>query len=117
EQVMPLVSSKKHLLAQAIAPAPVLVPGDRTRLVQVVANLLNNAAKYTPEGGRIDLALSIDGGRARLRVRDNGIGMSADLIEHAFELFTQETRKTDLSLGGLGVGLALSKQLVTLHEG
>jgi len=117
EQVMPLVHSKKHRLLQAIAPEPVMVLGDRTRLVQVVANLLNNAAKYTPEGGRIDVALVAQDGRALLTVRDNGIGMSADLMEHAFELFTQETRKTDLSMGGLGVGLALSKQLVTLHEG
>ncbi|QOY92663.1 response regulator [Massilia sp. UMI-21] len=117
EQVAPLVATRKHRLAQAIVAEPVVVLGDRTRLVQVVANLLNNAAKYTPEGGRIDLALAVDPGRARLTVRDNGIGMSADLMEHAFELFTQETRKTDLSLGGLGVGLALSKQLVTLHDG
>ena len=117
EQVMPLVASKKHRLVRAIVPEPVTVLGDRTRLVQVVANLLNNAAKYTPDGGRIDLGLSLDRGRAQLTVRDNGIGMSADLMEHAFELFTQETRKTDLSMGGLGVGLALSKQLVTLHDG
>ena len=117
EQVMPLVTSKEHRLAQAIPAAPVMVQGDRTRLVQVLANLLNNAAKYTPEGGRLDLVLSTEGGHARLSVRDNGIGMTPDLIEHAFELFTQETRKTDLSMGGLGVGLALSRQLVTLHDG
>ena len=117
EQVAPQIAAKGHRLASQLPPRPLLVMGDRKRLVQVVANLLDNAAKYTPGGGHIGLALALEEGRVVLRLRDDGIGMSADLIEHAFELFTQETRKVDRSTGGLGVGLALSKRLVELHEG
>ena len=117
EQVAPLAAAKgQRVDTQAIA-GPAMVMGDRKRLVQVLANLLNNATKYTPAGGRIVVGLSAPTDRILLSVQDNGIGMSADLMEHAFELFTQETRKTDRSLGGLGVGLALSKRLVELHGG
>ncbi|MGX4643575.1 ATP-binding protein [Massilia sp. SYSU DXS3249] len=117
EQVAPQIAAKGHRLASQLPAQALMVMGDRKRLVQVVANLLDNAAKYTPGGGHIALALALEEGRVVLRLRDDGIGMSADLIEHAFELFTQETRKVDRSTGGLGVGLALSKRLVELHEG
>ena len=117
EQAGPLIATKGHRVVSQLPPLPVMIMGDRKRLVQVVANLLDNAAKYTPGGGLITLGLAVREGRVLLSVRDNGIGMSADLMAHAFELFTQETRKVDRSTGGLGVGLALTKRLVELHEG
>jgi signal transduction histidine kinase len=117
EQVAPLAAAKSQGLDTPSVASPAMVMGDRKRLVQVLANLLNNATKYTPAGGRIVLGLSAQDDRILLSVQDNGIGMSTDLMEHAFELFTQETRKTDRSMGGLGVGLALSKRLVELHGG
>jgi signal transduction histidine kinase len=117
EQTAPLVTAKRHRIDTALAPEPALVLGDRKRLVQVLANLLDNAVRYTPADGRIELALAAQDGRLLLSVRDHGIGMSADLVQHVFELFTQETRKTDLSGGGLGVGLALAKRLVEQHDG
>jgi signal transduction histidine kinase len=117
EQTSPLIAAKGHRVVSQLTPLPVMMMGDRKRLVQVVANLLNNASKFTPDGGLITLDLDVREDRVRLSVRDNGIGMSADLMTHAFELFTQETRKVDRSTGGLGVGLALTKRLVELHEG
>jgi CheY-like chemotaxis protein/two-component sensor histidine kinase len=117
EQVGPLIAAKGHRLTSNLPSGRIMVMGDRKRLVQVAANLLDNAAKYTPGGGQIALALAQQADRVVLSVRDSGIGMSADLIAHAFELFTQETRKVDRSVGGLGVGLALSKRLVELHGG
>jgi signal transduction histidine kinase len=117
EQVAPLAAGKNQYIDTQTLAKPVMVMGDRKRLVQVLANLLNNASKYTPAGGRIEVKLSAEEDRILLAVEDNGIGMSADLMEHAFELFTQETRKTDRSMGGLGVGLALSKRLAELHGG
>lgn len=117
EQAGPLIAAKSHRVVSQLPPLPVTIMGDRKRLVQVVANLLDNAAKYTPGGGLITLELGVREERVLLSVRDNGIGMSDDLMAHAFELFTQETRKVDRSTGGLGVGLALTKRLVELHEG
>ena len=117
EQTAPLIAAKRHRVDTRLALGPMGVMGDKKRLVQVLANLLNNAAKYTPEEGWIDVVLSSQDGQALLSVRDNGIGMSDDLMGHVFELFTQETRKVDLSAGGLGVGLALAKRLVELHDG
>jgi len=83
----------------------------------VFANLLNNAAKYTPPGGEIDLDVGVDAGQLQLEVRDNGIGMSADLVARAFELFSQAARSSDRAQGGLGLGLALVRRLVELHGG
>ncbi|WP_197065303.1 ATP-binding protein [Massilia sp. 9096] len=117
EQNAPLAAAKRHRIDTLLAPEPALVLGDRKRLVQVVANLLDNAVRYTPADGRIELALAARDNRVLLSVRDHGIGMSSDLMAHLFELFTQETRKTDLSGGGLGVGLALSRRLVEQHGG
>jgi signal transduction histidine kinase len=93
------------------------IDGDHTRLVQVVTNLLNNAAKYTPEGGRIDAELTAEHGFARLRVIDNGNGIGADLLPAVFDLFTQGSRTLDRAQGGLGLGLALVRKLVELHGG
>jgi PAS domain S-box-containing protein len=117
EQVRPLVEARKHRLQVRIDPAPMTVMGDEKRLVQILANLLNNAAKYTPPGGQIELFAGVDGDRLQLEVRDNGIGMSADLVGRAFELFSQAARSSDRSQGGLGLGLALVRRLVELHGG
>ena len=117
EQVQPLIASRGHSLALDVQAAPLTVHGDRKRLVQVVANLLNNAAKYTPPGGRIRLAAQAEAGRARLSVSDNGIGMTRELIARAFELFAQAERDADRAQGGLGIGLAVVRRLVELHGG
>ncbi|GAB3390462.1 PAS domain-containing hybrid sensor histidine kinase/response regulator [Massilia agri] len=117
EQATPLVRARQQSLAVA-APAgsPILV-GDRKRLVQVLANLLNNAAKYTQEGGSVRLEAAVEGGRIRIDVADNGIGMAPELVARAFDLFAQADRSLDRALGGLGLGLALVRSLVELHGG
>lgn len=117
EQTAPQFAVRRHRLDTRMAPGPAMVDGDKKRLVQVLANLLDNAAKFTPDGGRIVLTQTASAGNILLTVDDDGIGMSPQLMAHVFELFTQETRKTDLSAGGLGIGLALAKRLVELHEG
>jgi CheY-like chemotaxis protein len=94
-----------------------MVRGDMERLVQVVANLLDNAAKYTPAGGRLTLTLAVAEGSACIRVCDNGIGMAPATLLHAFELFSQAARSSDRAKGGLGLGLALVKGLVERHGG
>lgn len=117
EQVSPLVGAKKHRLMLDMAPNVVLVAGDKKRLVQVVANLLTNAAKYTPEGGNILLKTTVRDNQVHIEVTDNGIGMDDELVQHAFDLFAQAERTSDRSSGGLGLGLALVKSLVELHGG
>jgi len=117
DQVRSLIDAKEHELSVRLPDAPVMVQGDLTRLTQVVANLLNNAAKYTPQGGRIQLLMTACQDHAEMRVRDNGIGIAPDLLPEVFELFTQGKRALDRSQGGLGLGLALVKKLVELHEG
>ena len=117
EQVRPLVDARNHRLRLDLAPAPLTVMGDEKRLVQILANLLGNAAKYTPPGGVIDLSVAREGDRLQVEVRDNGIGMSADLVGRAFELFSQAARAADRAQGGLGLGLALVRRLVELHGG
>jgi signal transduction histidine kinase/CheY-like chemotaxis protein len=117
EQVRPLIESKRHSLTLQSPGEPAHVLGDRTRLVQVVSNILNNAAKYTPSGGRITLDLKVLDGQAQISVRDNGVGIEADVLPYIFDLFTQAERTPDRSQGGLGIGLALVKSLVGLHGG
>jgi signal transduction histidine kinase len=117
EQVMPQIEARRHLLSQPPLSAPVMVRGDKKRLVQVVANLLNNAAKYTPEGGRLDLRTHVADGQACIEVGDNGIGMAPELTGRVFDLFAQAERSVDRAMGGLGLGLALVKSLVELHGG
>jgi len=96
---------------------PVQVLGDRTRLVQVLSNILNNAAKYTPSGGQIALRVIPHGDRVTVTVTDNGIGIEPDVLPYIFDLFTQAERTPDRSQGGLGIGLALVKSLIMLHGG
>jgi PAS domain S-box-containing protein len=117
EQSRPLVETRRHQLEVALPGEALTVNGDHTRLVQVVANLLNNAAKYTHEGGRIEVALAAGDGQARLTVRDNGTGIGPDLLPVVFDLFTQGSRTLDRAQGGLGLGLALVRKLVELHGG
>ncbi|HEX8788726.1 MAG TPA: ATP-binding protein, partial [Telluria sp.] len=117
EQIRPLITARRHRVIIELTPAPALVKGDHKRLVQVVANLLNNANKYTPEGGTIELRLESDGPDYVLTVHDDGIGMEQSLVERVFDLFTQAERTPDRSQGGLGLGLALVKSLVELHGG
>lgn len=118
EQIQPLISERCHALTVTVPKeGEVAVLGDRKRLVQVVTNLLHNAAKYTPPGGQIALLVSHHAGMVELHVSDNGIGVDADLMPHIFELFTQEKRSSDRAQGGLGLGLALVRSLVSLHGG
>ncbi|MCD2517606.1 ATP-binding protein [Massilia sp. G4R7] len=117
EQITPLIEARGHRLTVDIAGQPLPVCGDRTRLIQVAANLLNNAAKYTPDGGELRVALRQEGEMAVLRVEDNGIGIGPDLLPVVFDLFTQAQRTPDRAQGGLGLGLALVKKLVELHGG
>jgi PAS domain S-box-containing protein len=117
EQVQPLLSSKAHHLQVRLPIESAWVRGNALRLVQVLVNVLSNASKYTPGGGRIELEMTLTSSQVRLAVRDNGMGMSAALLGRAFELFAQGEREADRSQGGLGIGLALVKQLVALHGG
>jgi PAS domain S-box-containing protein len=116
ETVRPLVDRRKHELLVTLPPEPVWLVADPTRLEQVIGNLLNNAVKYTEEGGCIWLTLEQEG-ETVLRVRDTGIGISHDLLPHIFDLFTQADRSSDRSQGGLGIGLTLVEKLVGMHGG
>ncbi|RJG14962.1 hybrid sensor histidine kinase/response regulator [Massilia cavernae] len=118
EQTQPLIDERGHVaVVNAPAEGEVAVWGDRKRLVQVVTNLLHNAAKYTPNGGRLALDVVAHPAMIEIHVSDNGIGIDADLMPHVFELFTQHKRTPDRTQGGLGLGLALVKSLVSLHGG
>jgi PAS domain S-box-containing protein len=113
----PLISSKEHALITALPDEPVLIHGDPVRLVQVVSNLLNNAAKYTPDGRHIWLTLRREGFGAVISVRDDGIGIPADMLPRVFDMFAQVDRTLKRSQGGLGIGLALARSLVEMHSG
>jgi PAS domain S-box-containing protein len=117
EQVTPLIRSRHHHLALHLPPETTQVDGDKKRLIQVLANILNNAAKYTPEGGSIELSVDARPAHVVIEVKDNGIGMERDLVARAFDLFAQAERTPDRSSGGLGLGLALVKNLTELHGG
>jgi PAS domain S-box-containing protein len=121
EQARPLLEARGHVLAIEHEAEGAAVTGDPNRLVQVLVNLLNNAAKYTPHGGRIVLSVTRDGRQTpdmvRIAVRDNGIGIDAGLLPRVFDLFTQAERTPDRTQGGLGIGLALVRNIVVLHGG
>jgi signal transduction histidine kinase/DNA-binding response OmpR family regulator len=115
------LAARRQSLELSLPNMPLNLNGDATRLAQVVDNLLSNAVKYTPEGGTISVSVARageDGGEfALLEVRDNGIGIDAELLPHVFELFEQGKRALDRTQGGLGVGLTLVQRLVQLHGG
>jgi PAS domain S-box-containing protein len=117
EQARPLVEAREHVLAVEQQADGAVVVGDANRLVQVIVNLLNNAVKYTPRGGRIVLSVVRQEGSVRIAVRDNGIGIEAGLLPQVFDLFTQAERTPDRAQGGLGIGLALVRNIVGLHGG
>jgi len=117
EAARPLIDSRKHRLDVALPVAPLQVSGDMTRLVQVMVNLLNNAAKYTPDGGHISISVAEEGADALVRVKDNGMGIAPQMIEHVFDLFAQGERTLARTEGGLGIGLTLARRIVALHGG
>ena len=121
ESVQPLVTAKRHDLTVTLPPSepPLLLDADPARLEQVLCNLLNNAVKYTSEGGQIRLSAAVeDQGRTlAFRVSDNGIGIAPDVLPRVFELFRQADRSLDRAQGGLGIGLTLVRTLVAMHGG
>lgn len=117
ETVRPLIESLSHTLTVTMPPNPIYLNADPTRLAQVFANLLNNAAKYTEKGGHVWLTAEEQEGRAIVSVRDTGIGISEENLGHIFEMFSQASPALERSQGGLGIGLALVRGLVELHGG
>jgi signal transduction histidine kinase len=133
ETSAPLIQARGHKLTISLPQEPVCVAGDATRLAQVVSNLLNNAAKYTPDGGHLALTVEVASppstplappgrgvggeGWAVVRVRDDGVGIAADLLPQVFDLFTQGDRSLARSEGGLGIGLSMVRTLVEMHGG
>ncbi len=117
ETARPLINKQRLTLEISVAAAPIFLNADAGRLEQVVVNLLANAAKYTEPGGHIWLSAQQEGNDAVVRVRDTGVGISAELLPQVFDLFTQADRSMDRSQGGLGIGLSLVKRLVEMHKG
>ena len=117
EMTSPVIEQKRHELNIDVASAGLAVDADPTRLQQVVFNLLHNAAKYTEPQGRISLAAALHGETIELRVRDTGVGIEAEKLPHVFELFFQDRQALDRAQGGLGLGLAIVRNLVELHGG
>jgi signal transduction histidine kinase len=117
EQVGPFIKSKAHEVLVLLPSEPCWIHGDRTRLLQVVSNLLTNATRYTPEGGVITLSLKAEENDVVLAVEDNGIGLNPELLPYLFDLYVQAERSADGRNGGLGLGLALVKSLVEAHGG
>jgi signal transduction histidine kinase len=113
----PLLDAARHTVTVDLPREAVPVRGDAVRLTQVFSNLLNNAAKYTTEGGHVLVHVTTADGRAVVTVRDDGIGIPADRLTSIFDMFTQVDRSSRLSQGGLGIGLTLVRSLVTLHGG
>ncbi len=119
ETSRPLITKRNHTLAIDLPRETVRMFADRTRLSQVISNLLNNAAKYTDPGGRITLGCERDedAGEVIIRIRDTGIGISPELLPRVFDLFVQADRAADRALGGLGIGLTVAQRLVQMHGG
>jgi len=117
EQLAAAAQSKGHRVETALPSHACIVEGDRTRLIQIVANLLGNAIRYTPDGGRIALRVEQHGADMLLGVTDNGIGISEALMPHLFDLYTQAEQSPNGRNSGLGLGLALVKSLVEAHDG
>ncbi len=117
EAVRPFMNARKHEFSVSLPTQPIWVEADPARMEQVIVNLLNNAAKYTETGGLIRMAVCQNNDEAIVHVRDNGIGIAPEMLPHIFELFTQVDGSLGRSYGGLGIGLALARNLVEMHEG
>ena len=117
EAALPAVNARRHELKLALPRHPLPLQADAARLEQVFVNLLTNAAKFTPPGGRIEVTAESEGDTALVRVRDTGIGIASDLLPRIFDLFVQAEQGPDRAQGGLGIGLTLVKSLVELHGG
>ncbi len=117
EASRPLIQDYHHELTITLPPESVILDVDPPRMAQVLSNLLNNAAKYTDEGGQIALTAQQIDNQVIIRVRDNGIGISPELLPEVFDLFTQGDQTLSRSRGGLGIGLTLVRSLVEMHDG
>ena len=118
ETSRPLIDAGKHELTVRLpAPRTLTVDVDVTRITQIIANLLNNAAKYTPERGRIEIAAEREGKQALISVKDSGVGIPPEMLPRVFDMFAQIDRTLERAQGGLGIGLALVKSLVEMHDG
>jgi signal transduction histidine kinase len=117
ERAQPLIERHGHKLQVQVAPRPMGLCADRVRMEQVVANLLTNAAKYTPDGGEIVVRVDADSEDVVFSVRDNGIGIPPELLPRVFDLFVQADTARDRSEGGLGIGLALVRKIAEMHGG
>lgn len=117
ETSRPLIDRAGHQLAIMLSPESIRVEVDPVRISQVIANLLNNAAKYTPEGGQIWLSARRELGEAVISVRDNGMGIPTKMLPRVFDMFAQADRTLDRAQGGLGIGLSLARNLVQMHGG
>ncbi len=117
EMSSPLIEQRQHVLTVEVPRRGLAIEGDVVRMAQVVANLLNNAAKYTEPHGHITIRGALEGAQVVLRVNDTGIGLSADMLPRVFDLFVQEFQALDRAQGGLGLGLAIVRVLVELHGG
>jgi signal transduction histidine kinase len=117
ETSKPLIDARRHELSVILPEEPMRVYGDPVRLAQIVSNVLNNAAKYTPSRGKIGLTVARESGQAVIRVRDTGEGIPPQLLPRLFDLFTQAERTIDRAQGGLGIGLTIVQKLVELHGG
>lgn len=117
ETTRPLFSNQEHNLSVSFPEGPLVVEGDALRIEQIIVNLLNNAAKYTPKEGRVSLCAKNVNGKAVITVCDNGIGISPEMIPQIFTLFSQDEESLGMAKGGLGLGLAIAKKLAELHGG
>jgi len=117
ETAEPLIRSKAHQLTLTQMLDPIYVSADKVRLAQCIANVLVNAARYTPDGGEIRIRPHVDGSGAVVEIADNGVGIAPEFLPRIFELFAQSERGLDRSQGGLGVGLTVSKRIIEMHGG
>ncbi|HEY8265958.1 MAG TPA: response regulator [Steroidobacteraceae bacterium] len=117
ETSMPMINTRKHQVVVSIPDEPLHVNGDTVRIAQVIGNLVSNAAKYTPDGGRIELQLGSADGFVTIAVRDNGIGIAQEYLSHVFDLFGQVRNPRPHTHEGLGIGLALVQRIVEMHRG
>jgi PAS domain S-box-containing protein len=117
EASKPLIEKWGHELTVRLAPGPVSLEGDPARLAQVLSNLLNNAAKYTEQGGKISVTVECEDQTAVIRIKDTGVGIPADMLPRVFDMFMQVDRSLERARGGLGIGLSLVQKLVELHGG